>query len=407
MVNLLAIGLDQTIAQKPTGVASDTRWRQLKYAGILENYHVIVRSFDKANRTPIQLADNFWVYSTGSANKISFIWDAVRIGSQICESSEVDAISTQDPFTTALAGYILKRRHNIPLSIQFAGDMVDNPYWLKEKPFYPLMNALAKWLIKRADTFRVVSIKEKRKLMGMGIPESRIWNLGWISDFSRFIEADGSEVRQRYLSNRFSKLVLFAGRLVAQKDLPNLLTATSHVLREHSNVLFLIVGSGDKEGEAKSFAQKLEIDSSVVFTGPIPYDQIPSYFAACDLFVLPSVYEGNARVLAEAAAAAKPVVATDVSGTQDTVIEGETGYIVPVGRSEALARGMIRLLDDPAQAAEMGRRAREHILALYDQQRLLPGFAELWEMTAEPGKREGDRGTVEQERREGCDDDAG
>jgi glycosyltransferase involved in cell wall biosynthesis len=387
LVNLLAIGLDQTITQKPTGVASDTRWRQLKYAGILENYHVIARTLDRVSKIPIQLADNFWVYPTDSVNKISFIWDAVRIGSQICRNNKIDVISTQDPFTTALAGYILKRRCSIPLSIQFAGDMVDNPYWLKEKWFYPLMNALAKWLIRRGDTFRVVSIKEKGKLMGMGIPESRIWNLGWVSDFSRFIKADGSEVRQRYLSNRFFKLVLFVGRLVAQKDLTNLLTATFHVLREHPNVLFLIVGSGDKEGEAKSFAQKLGIDSIVVFTGPIPYDQIPSYFAACDLFVLPSVYEGNARVLAEAAAAAKPVVATDVSGTQDTVIDGETGYIVPVGQPEALARGMIRLLDNPARAVEMGRQAREHILALYDEQRLLAGFSDLWETTARLRKR--------------------
>jgi len=387
LVNLLAIGLDQTITQKPTGVAGDTCWRQLKYASIVENYHVIVRTFDKASRTPIQLADNFWVYPTGSANKILFIWDVARIGSQICRNKKINVISTQDPFTTALAGYILKRRYNIPLSIQFAGDMVDNPYWLKEKWIYPLMNALAKWLIRRGDTFRVVSIKEKEKLMRMGIPESRIWNLGWISDFSRFVEADGNEVRQRYLSNKFSRLVLFAGRLVAQKDLPNLLNAILLVWREHPDVLFLIVGGGDKWEEARSLAKKLGIDSNVVFTGPIPYDQMPSYFAACDLFVLPSVYEGNARVLAEAAAAAKPVVATDVSGTQDTVIDGETGYIVPVGQPEALARAMIGLLDNPAQTAEMGCRAREHILALYDEQRLLTGFAELWETTARPRKR--------------------
>jgi glycosyltransferase involved in cell wall biosynthesis len=382
LVNLLAIGLDQTITQKPTGVASDTCWRQLKYAGILENYHVIVRTFDKASKTPIQLADNFWVYPTGSASKISFIWDAARIGSQICESSRIDVISTQDPFTTAFAGYILKRRHNIPLSIQFAGDMVDNPYWLKEKWFYPLMNALAKWLIRRADTFRVVSVKEKEKLVEMGVPEDRVWNLGWISDFSQFVEANGNDVRQRYLRNNFSKLVLFAGRLVAQKDLPTLLNAISIVLKEHPDVLLLIIGSGEKEGDVRSLARQLGIDSNVVFTGPIPYDQIPAYFATCDLFVLPSVYEGNARVLAETAAAAKPVVATDVSGTQDTVIDGETGYIVPVGQPEALARGMICLLDDSARAAEMGRQAREHILALYEERRLLAGFAELWEATA-------------------------
>ena len=382
MVNLLAIGLDETIAKGPKEASGDAYQRQLKYASVLESYHIIVRTLDRANKTPIQLADNFWVYPTGSANKISFVWDAIRIGSQICEGRQIDVISTQDPFTTAIAGYILKRRYNIPLSIQFAGDMVDNPYWLKERRFYPLMNALAKWLIKRADTFRVVSIKEKEKLIRMGIPESRIWNLGWISDFSRFVETDGSELRQRYLGNKFSKLVLFAGRLAAQKDLPNLLNAISIVLKEHPDALLLIVGGGERERNAKSLARQLGIDSNVIFTGPIPYDQIPSYFAACDLFVLPSVYEGNARVLAEAAAAGKPVVATDVSGTRDTVIDGETGYIVPVKCSMDLADRISRLLDNPREAEEMGRRGREHILALYEEKRLLDGFKELWEATA-------------------------
>lgn len=382
MVNLLAIGLDETIAKGPEGASGDAYQRQLRYASILESYHIIVRTLSRANSTHIQLADNFWVYPTGSANKLSFIWDVARIGSQICRNKKINVISTQDPFTTALAGYILKRRYNIPLSIQFAGDMVDNPYWLKEKWFYPLMNALAKWLIRRGDTFRVVSVKEKEKLMGMGISESKIWNLGWISDSSRFVEADGSGVRQRYLGNRFSNFVLFAGRLVAQKDLPNLLKAIPRVLREHPDVLFLIVGGGDKGEEARSLAKKLGIDSNVVFTGPIPYDQMASYFAACDLFVLPSVYEGNARVLAEAAGAGKPVVATDVSGTRDTVVDGETGYIVPVKCSADLTDRIIRLLDNPREAEEMGARGRAHTLALYEEKRLLAGFKELWEATA-------------------------
>jgi glycosyltransferase involved in cell wall biosynthesis len=381
VVNLLAIGLDDTIVRGSGEVSSDSLQRQLKYAGILESYHFIVRTLGGGSER-VQLADNFWVYPTASRNRLTFISDAVRIGGQICQTRQVDVISTQDPFTTGLAGYLLKRRFGIPLSLQFAGDMVDNPYWLRERWFYPLMNALAHWLIRRADTFRVVSIKEKQKLVGMGVPEDRIWNLGWITDFSRFIQADRSAIRARYLQDGVSKLVLFAGRLVPQKDLPNLLRAVALVLRRHPDVLFLLVGSGREELKARQLAEELGIAEAVRFVGAVPYGQMSAYFAACDLFVLPSVYEGNARVLAEAAAAGKPVVTTDVSGTQDTVIDGQTGYVVPVSQSKALAQGIIRLLDDPMPAAEMGLRAREHILTLYDERRLLAGFAELWEATS-------------------------
>lgn len=383
MVNLLAVSLDATLVRKPEGVLSDEQQRQLKYATILKNYYLLARVLGTTDGLPLPMAENFWAYPVPSRSRLAFIPAAIGVGGRLCQQYPVDVISTQDPFAAGLVGYMLKRRFGIPLSLQFAGDMVDNPYWLSERRIYPLMNVVAHWLIRRADTFRVVSIREKQKLMSMGVSEERIWNLGWITDFSRFIQADGSAMRARYLQDGVSKLVLFAGRLVPQKALSNLMQAIPLVLRQHPDTLFLLVGSGSEEAAARRQVEALGVVDAVMFVGAVPYAQMPAYFAACDLFVLPSVYEGNARVLAEAAAAGKPVVSTDVSGTQDTVIDGETGYIVPVGRPEALAHGMIHLLDDPARAAEMGRRAREHILALYDEQRLLAGFAELWETTVQ------------------------
>ena len=382
MVNLLAVSLDATLARKPEGVLSDEQQRQLKYATILKNYYLLARVLGTTDGLPLPMAENFWTYPVPSRNRLVFIPAAVRVGSELCRNHVIDVISTQDPFAAGLVGYMLKRRFGIPLSLQFAGDMVDNPYWLRERRIYPLMNVVAHWLIRRADTFRVVSTKEKQKLMSMGVSGERIWNLGWITDFGRFIQADGAAIRARFLCGGVSKLVLFAGRLVPQKDLPNLLQAAALVLRRHPDVLFLLVGSGQEELKARRLAEELGIAEGVKFVGAVPYEQMPAYFAACDVFVLPSVYEGNARVLAEAAAAGKPVVATDVSGTRDTVIDGETGYVVPVGAPPALAAALIRVLNNLARAAEMGHRAREHILALYDEQRLLAGFAELWEATA-------------------------
>lgn len=381
-VNLLAISLDASLARKPKEVLSDEQQRQFKYAAILKSYHLIARVLGSADATPVQMAENFWAYPAPSRNRLAFIPAAVRVGSSLCQQHPIDVVSTQDPFAAGLVGYVLKRQFGIPLSLQFAGDMVDNPYWLRERWVYPLMNVVARWLIRRADTFRVVSVREKQKLMGMGVPEERIWNLGWITDFSRFLDADGTRIRERYLTGGASRLVLFAGRLVPQKDLPSLIHAVPLVLRQHSDTLFLLAGSGSEEVAARQLAEALGVADAVTFAGEVPYGQMPAYFAACDLFVLPSIYEGNARVLAEAAAAAKPVVATDVSGTRDTVIDGETGYIVPMGDSSALAATIIRMLDAPDRVAEIGHRAQEHILGLYDEQRLLAGFAELWETTA-------------------------
>jgi glycosyltransferase involved in cell wall biosynthesis len=76
------------------------------------------------------------------------------------------------------------------------------------------------------------------------------------------------------------------------------------------------------------------------------------------------------------------VVSTAVSGAADTIVDGETGFIVPIGDHEAMAERLETLLRDPQKASQMGARARQHILALYDPDKLLAGFRDLWETTA-------------------------
>jgi phosphatidylinositol alpha-1,6-mannosyltransferase len=203
-----------------------------------------------------------------------------------------------------------------------------------------------------------------------------------MADFARFAAADGHALRGRLLSGPYTQLALFVGRLVKQKDLPTLLRAAALVRRERPEVRFVLAGDGPEGGAAQRLASRLGLGESVVFCGAVPHDSIPSYYAACDVFVLPSRYEGNARVLAEAAAAGRAAVTTEVSGAADTVLDGLTGYVLPVGRPDLLAERTLRLLSAPDEAAQMGRRAREHVLNLYSDARLLAGFRQFWEATA-------------------------
>jgi glycosyltransferase involved in cell wall biosynthesis len=76
-------------------------------------------------------------------------------------------------------------------------------------------------------------------------------------------------------------------------------------------------------------------------------------------------------------------VTTDVSGAHDTVIEGETGAIVPVERPDLFAERTLALLADAERLTAMGVRAREHVRGLYDEQVLLPAFVEFWTRTAQ------------------------
>lgn len=381
-LNLLGISLDETLAVENGTVQGDSLIRIRKQGEMLSSYHLVVRTRKRHQPSRIQLASNVVSYPTSTRFKANFLLTGTRLGARICSQYPISLVYTQDPFTSGLVGYFLKLQWGLPLCLSFAGDMIDNRYWLGERIVNPFMNTLGKWLIHRADSFRVVSCTEKEKLMRLGVASDRIWIVGWITDFSRFSSASGTAIRSQYLAMGFSEVILFCGRFVRQKDLPTLLSAVKLVLRKHPRALLLMVGDGPEKKRILQMADSLGLSSNIRFQDGVSYDDIAEYFAACDVLVLSSRYEGNARVLAEAGAACKPVVATDVSGTRDTVIDGVTGHVVACGDVEAFADATIKILENPEKARAMGRRARVHVLDSYDDDRLLRRFQEMWQVTA-------------------------
>ncbi|MDP8922743.1 MAG: glycosyltransferase family 4 protein [Chloroflexota bacterium] len=401
-LRLLAIGTDASLV-RPSGVAfGDAHQRQFKYAGILGAYHMIVRTLGGDRRpivhsAPVVTADRsgvarlagrprgagrFVVHPSASRGRGAFPHDAYLLGAALQRRIGFDLVSTEDPLLCGLAGAALRARFNLPLSVQIAGDMLDNPYWLRERRINPGLNALGKWLVRRADSVRVVSERERAKLLGYGVPPERVANIGWITDFSRFDDLDGRALRERLLGPRGRVLLLFVGRLVLQKDLPTLIQAMALVARERPDARLAIAGDGPERAPAERLVDALGIRDAVRFLGRVDYPNVPEYYAASDLFLLPSRYEGNARVLAEAAAAGRAAVTTDVSGARDTILEGETGRVVPVERPDLFAERVLELIADPVHLAEMGERARAHIRALYAEEKLLAQFASFWSETA-------------------------
>jgi glycosyltransferase involved in cell wall biosynthesis len=119
-----------------------------------------------------------------------------------------------------------------------------------------------------------------------------------------------------------------------------------------------MVGKGDLDVDLRAEALKKNANGKVKFMGwREDIDEIMPLF---DMLVLPSLNEGMGRVLVEAMAAGKPVVASRVGGIPDLVRHAETGYLVPPADEEALADGIKKLLDDPEKAKQMGLRGKEY-----------------------------------------------
>jgi teichuronic acid biosynthesis glycosyltransferase TuaC len=382
-MNVLMISLDATFLADKRTARGDTLRRHIEIAGMLSHLHVVVLSTGKARQPVRRHEGKLTVYPTQSPNKLMRVLDSFRIGARICRRERIDVLTTQDAFFTGLVGCAIGALFGIPLNVQVHADCIGNRHWMNERLLNRVLNVTGKAVLRRANNVRVVSLSEKEKMVRLGVPEDRVWNIptGGGINVERFSSADGPSVRRKLLPEGCDKIVLFAGRLTKQKRIGDLLYAAKRVVWELPETVFIIVGEGAERARAASLCRSLGLDARVIFVGNVPYEQMPNYLAAADVFVLPSAYEGTARVRMEAVASGVPVVTTKVSGVSKLVFEGENGHIVPVGKAQELAGKLIRVLKR-IEAYRQGAARRKPAARAYDRGGNLPRLVEMWSQIA-------------------------
>ena len=185
-----------------------------------------------------------------------------------------------------------------------------------------------------------------------------------------------SDIRSSLHLSPDAPLILTIGRLDRQKGISFFLQAAREILQEFPQARFLIVGRGPDEGKLISLTRNLGIKKAVRFLGF--RDDVPEVLAAADIFVLASLWEGMPNVVLEAMASGKPVVGTQVEGTEELVIPGETGFLVPPADAKALARDICRLMRESDLARRMGQAARKRIQEHYTVQTMVERYAQLY-----------------------------
>jgi len=168
---------------------------------------------------------------------------------------------------------------------------------------------IIKRLIPRVDAFIAVSRSIRSKWLEAYGSECFLIPNG--VDSSRFNpNVDGSKVRKRLgLEKKF--VVLSVSRLSYQKGLEYLILAISQ-LKEQPDLTVLICGTGEQESYLKKLTRDLQLEKSVRFLGYVPSSQLPELYAACDVFVLPSIFEVFGLTLLEATSTGKPIISTNV-----------------------------------------------------------------------------------------------
>jgi glycosyltransferase involved in cell wall biosynthesis len=210
-------------------------------------------------------------------------------------------------------------------------------------------------------TLRRINVPSRTQLLGNGI------------DLDRFAPdsidpKDRQAARDELGAGPGTIVVGMVGRMVAEKGYPELFEAAS---RLDGRYVVAAIGPDDPAKADAVTASQREAASraGVVFLGQ--RDDVERLYAAMDVFVLPSHREGFPRAAMEAAATGLPIVATDVRGCRQVVVDGETGLLVPVRDPVRLAAAIASLGDDPERRRRMGEAAARRARDEFDERRVV------------------------------------
>lgn len=170
------------------------------------------------------------------------------------------------------------------------------------------------------------------------------------------------------------KLILSVGRLMRRKGFDNVIRCLPLLLEQGLDVEYALIGIGEDLDYLQGLARELDVVQRVHFLGHVSYEDLPRWYSACDLFVMPNRdiegdTEGFGLVFLEAAASGKPAVAGRAGGTASAVVDGVTGLRVDGENIDEICLAVARVLKDPAESAIMGRAARQRVLENFTHKR--------------------------------------
>lgn len=287
-----------------------------------------------------------------------------------------DVVHAHWAIPTGPAAIVAARRLHVPSVITMhGGDVYVNPEQGYDFPTRWYVRPILRWTLRQAGALTAITEDCRQHALRAGAPPERIRLVFNGTDLRRFSPGDNGDRRDP----RFGPHMIFACRqLFPRKGIRFLLEAGAQLKPHFPDLKIVVAGDGFERPELVRLAIELGIASDVTFLGWVPNTELPRYYRAAAVSVIPSLEEGFGIPAAEAMGCEVPVVASDAGGLPEVVEDGVTGLVVPRGDASALAGAIASLLADPQLQRRMGQAGRERALRLFDWDRTAQQFEELY-----------------------------
>jgi glycosyltransferase involved in cell wall biosynthesis len=275
-------------------------------------------------------------------------------------------------FKPNVLGRVAARRVGIPVVVVSRG-------WTWENLKVRVYETLDRVNLRYVDHVVAVSDGQAERVRRCGVPPQRLSVIRNAARLAAFAAPD-PEYRNRLrglfsADTSVSHVILAAGRLSPEKGFGVLVEAAADVLKLHPTAGFVLFGEGTERPKLEARVRELGIGDR--FRMPGHTADLDKFLPWAEAVVLPSFTEGLPNVALEASAAGVPVVATAVGGTPEVVGDGDTGFLVPSGRSDAIAGRLIQLLADDPLRKQFGSAGRTRMRERFSFEAQAERYAEL------------------------------
>ncbi|HEY2043531.1 MAG TPA: glycosyltransferase family 4 protein [Jatrophihabitans sp.] len=305
----------------------------------------------------------------------------IRAGLQLLDAWRPDVIHAHD-WLVAQTSRTLQGRCGAPLVVTMhATEYGRQQGWLQQ-PVPRAIHSVERWLCRRADRViacsrfmadQVAAIVDLAPgsvaIVGNGIDPAQWKPAG----------ADIEAARRRYLTDGATgPLIAFAGRLVHEKGLQELIKALPLLRPDHPGLRAVVVGRGPDEDDQRDRAHRYQVADLISWPGFLRTAELAAVLGAADVVVVPSLYEPFGMVALESQAVGTPVAVSDTGGLRDLVADGRTGVRFASKNPAAIADAVRTLLADPARTATMAATARDHARTRFSHASVASRVAEIY-----------------------------
>ena len=279
-----------------------------------------------------------------------------------------DILQAHSPALNGWAALKAAKKHNIPLVYEcrafWEDAAVDHGTASEGGLRYYLTKMLETYIFKQANAITTICEGLRADIMSRGIAAEKITVIANAVDIDQFTCGVAADPDLRAELGLQDKIVLgFIGSFYAYEGLPLLLEALPIVLQKQPTVRLLLVGGGPQEALLKQKVQELGLEGNVIFTGRVNHERVQDYYNQVDIFIYPRLSMRLTELVTplkplEAMAQGRLVVASDVGGHKELMVEGVTGCLFKAGDKHALAHTVLSLLNAPESWDAMRKAGR-------------------------------------------------